>query len=137
MRAFVEAARYFTSPCGISAMGLLMAAARSCIDQAAPAVEPDVEQDDEDLGVAPGPWTTRGLCRNPQVDPADFYPEGLGKGTDAYKDAKRRAKATCALCPVSDSCLSYAIGTNIQHGIWGGKTVAERRSIKYPRQKVS
>lgn len=135
MRALVEAARYFTSTCSISAMGLLLAAARSCLDNQPGEPAGDVEPDN--YGVAPGPWSLRGLCRNPNVNPADFYPEGLGKGTDAYKDAKRRAKATCALCPVRDLCLSYAIGNNIQSGIWGGKTVAERRSIKYPKQKVS
>lgn len=40
------------------------------------------------------------------------------------------AKEICAICPVADECLSYAVETNQTEGIWGGHTPKERRAIR-------
>jgi WhiB family transcriptional regulator, redox-sensing transcriptional regulator len=37
------------------------------------------------------------------------------------------AKAVCRACPVRAECLSYAVQTAQEHGIWGGTTEEERR----------
>ncbi|MGH8896202.1 MAG: WhiB family transcriptional regulator [Egibacteraceae bacterium] len=31
------------------------------------------------------------------------------------------AKAVCAVCPVADDCLEYALDTGRTDGVWGGK----------------
>ena len=40
------------------------------------------------------------------------------------------AKQVCARCPVQSSCLEYALAHKIEHGVWGGLTTPERRSLK-------
>lgn len=47
----------------------------------------------------------------------------------------RPAKAICALCPVIQDCLDYALSTGAHFGIWGGKTEQERVNYKRKRQK--
>jgi WhiB family transcriptional regulator, redox-sensing transcriptional regulator len=41
-----------------------------------------------------------------------------------------RAKAICANCRVRQECLEYAMSTHQVHGIWGGLSEAERRSLR-------
>lgn len=40
------------------------------------------------------------------------------------------AKAVCAVCPVVDDCLQYALATNQSEGVWGGMSGAERRRLR-------
>ena len=43
------------------------------------------------------------------------------------------AKATCARCPVTDACLTYAldnVGETEDLGVWGGLTGPERRRLR-------
>jgi WhiB family redox-sensing transcriptional regulator len=53
-----------------------------------------------------------------------FYPE-IGASTTQID----RAKRVCSRCPVQAACLAYALATREPHGIWGGKSVRERRAI--------
>ena len=39
------------------------------------------------------------------------------------------AKALCADCPMLDKCLQFAIEENIEFGIYGGTTPAERKAL--------
>lgn len=73
-------------------------------------------------------WQKFGACRNSDED--QFYPE---RGSRARV---REAKATCATCPVKDACLSWAMATNEQHGVWGGLTRRERIELR-ARQKAA
>ena len=43
-------------------------------------------------------------------------------------------KAICALCPVQPQCLAWAAERGVDHGIWGGLTETERRSITVRRR---
>lgn len=74
-----------------------------------------------DLG-APGDtdWMRDGLCA--QTDPDAFFPNS-GENTQS-------AKAVCAVCPVQAECLSYALKRKEQHGVWGGRSVRERRALR-------
>lgn len=58
------------------------------------------------------------------TDPEIFMPEKGGR------DAAREAKKICANCAAKLFCLDYAIATNQQEGIWGGKSLKERRAIQ-------
>ncbi|MEI6495405.1 MAG: WhiB family transcriptional regulator [Actinomycetota bacterium] len=64
-------------------------------------------------------WMAGGNCRN--YPPAVFFPSD-GVGVD-------RARKICADCPVSATCLEYALDERIEHGVWGGCSERERRRI--------
>lgn len=49
---------------------------------------------------------------------------------DSDKKAERAAKALCEVCPVRQECLDYSIKNNELYGIWGGKTLSERDSLR-------
>jgi hypothetical protein len=59
------------------------------------------------------------LC--PQTDPEAFYPEKGASTADAKK--------ICARCEVTSKCLQLAIKNDEEFGVWGGKSVRERRKI--------
>lgn len=50
-----------------------------------------------------------------------------------------QAKAICGGCPEREACLSYALGFAERgeplHGIWGGLTASERRTLMNPVAK--
>jgi WhiB family redox-sensing transcriptional regulator len=69
-------------------------------------------------------WRARAACSG--------YPNSLFfPGADGVDEAStERAKAVCAVCPVIDDCLQYALETNQRSGIWGGTSEKERRSLR-------
>lgn len=79
--------------------------------------------------LTPPAWTVDALCT--QFPPDMFYPDGAGwSGTEA--------KAVCAMCPVVEQCLQYALAFDggdlgaqmpYAHGVWGGKSPTERRRM--------
>jgi WhiB family redox-sensing transcriptional regulator len=54
-----------------------------------------------------------------------FFP---GRGESAEP-----ARQVCARCPVRQPCLEYALSHGIVHGIWGGLTDRDRRSLRSRR----
>jgi len=62
-------------------------------------------------------WRAEGLCS--QADPDLFFAVGAVE----HKQAKR----ICRACPVRSQCLTYAMDSPVDHGIWGGLTERERR----------
>lgn len=62
-------------------------------------------------------WRAEALCA--RFDPDLFF----APGAIEHKEAKR----VCRECPVQMQCLSYAMSTPVDHGIWGGMTERERR----------
>ncbi|MEA1902404.1 MAG: WhiB family transcriptional regulator [Actinomycetota bacterium] len=69
------------------------------------------------------PWREAASCLE-QTDEVTFFPDRDDIGAIA------KAKAICATCPVADVCLSWAIESNQNDGIWGGHTPKERRTIR-------
>jgi len=75
-----------------------------------------------------GDWRNRANCL--KSDPELFFPTGETRvNSPGYQQAKL-AKEVCARCVVVDDCLSYALQTNENFGIWGGMTENERRALK-------
>jgi WhiB family redox-sensing transcriptional regulator len=70
-------------------------------------------------------WRTESACRDEDVNL--FFPAGV-TGPAAHQISE--AKAICARCPVRDACLSFAIETNQEYGVWGGTTEDERRVLR-------
>jgi WhiB family transcriptional regulator, redox-sensing transcriptional regulator len=77
----------------------------------------------------PGPWRLAGACSG-SGDPQLWYPEGDGP---QFTRQIQRAKLACAGCPVRPECRAHAFEVNEEHGIWGGLTEQERRSIRRAR----
>jgi WhiB family redox-sensing transcriptional regulator len=74
---------------------------------------------------APVAWVFSGACRD--ADPDLFFPIGSsGPGLRQIAEAK----AICALCPVITDCLSYALATGQDAGVWGGTTEQERQALR-------
>ena len=77
------------------------------------------------LACEPGPgWRADAACRD--VDPELFFPEGNARSARAQV---RTAKLICRGCPVGVTCLSWALATGQEAGIWGGLTEDERHRM--------
>lgn len=72
-------------------------------------------------------WRKRGACRG--LDPDIFYPIG--------EDDSGEARAVCAVCPVREACLEYALAARERDGIWGGATERERRRMIRQRRRTA
>ena len=70
-------------------------------------------------------WASLGACRD--SDPDLFFPIA-SSGLALQQIAE--AKAVCARCPVRVDCLSYALETGQDAGVWGGASAEERRKIR-------
>ena len=68
------------------------------------------------------PWRERAACRD--LDTDLFFPVGEGPEAQAQADA---AKMVCESCPVREECLTFALTTRQEAGIFGGMTEEERR----------
>jgi WhiB family transcriptional regulator, redox-sensing transcriptional regulator len=65
-------------------------------------------------------WFADAHCRT--VGPAVMYPLWA-------KDQQTVADTVCARCPVTETCLEYALAQRIDDGVWGGRTEPQRRTI--------
>lgn len=50
--------------------------------------------------------------------------------TESANKAAAKAKSICARCTVRLECLAEAMEHKIDHGIWGGLSVKERRALR-------
>lgn len=77
-------------------------------------------------------WRLEADCRN--LDPDIWFPEvPAGIRAAGTPDPTAAARAICRTCPVQAACLTFAIVTRQDDGIWGGTTEAQRRRMR--RQK--
>ena len=68
---------------------------------------------------------THAVCRD--EDPELFFPVGnSGPALAQIADAK----LVCNRCPVTTECLSWALNTGQDSGVWGGMSEDERRALK-------
>ena len=74
-------------------------------------------------------WREFARCRG--VDPEVFYP------VSDDDEAADEAKSICALCPVREPCLEFALSTREKNGVWGGLTERERRRLIRQRRKTA
>ena len=78
-----------------------------------------------DAGDMPGDWRHRAACRD--EDPELFFPVGTG-GPALLQIAE--AKSVCHGCTVASSCLTWALESGQDAGVWGGMSEDERRALK-------
>ncbi len=72
-------------------------------------------------------WRDEAACRG--LDTDTFFPV-----TD---EEAAEAKAVCAVCPVRELCLEYALVTRQDDGVWGGLTETERRRLRRRHREAS
>jgi WhiB family transcriptional regulator, redox-sensing transcriptional regulator len=77
-------------------------------------------------------WRQDAACAS--VATETFFPIGL---TGQALEQTHMAKRVCASCPVRDCCLEFALRTNQDHGVWGGHTEEERRTIRRSRRAAA
>lgn len=75
-------------------------------------------------------WRALAACRS--VDVNLFFPTGSTTSDLAQVQA---AKAFCRSCPVQSACLQFALETNQEDGVWGGKDEVERRRLRRERHQ--
>jgi WhiB family transcriptional regulator, redox-sensing transcriptional regulator len=71
------------------------------------------------IAIAAQPWTDQALCA--QADPDAFFSESIRQIS--------AAKAVCHRCPVRQPCLSQALDTREEFGVWGGLDGNERQRL--------
>ena len=74
-------------------------------------------------------WRELALCKD--TSPELFFPIG---NTGSALDAISLAKNVCSRCPSKDECLEYALESNQDNGVWGGRSEEERRLIRKQRR---
>ena len=74
-------------------------------------------------------WRDYANCRSSSIDL--FFPKN-----QTYQEASEVAKV-CQECRVKEECGEYAIGQEIDYGIWGGMSPERRISIRQRRKEIS
>ena len=76
------------------------------------------------LAALTGDWRSSAACAG--RDPEIFFPIGtMGPG---LRDVDR-ALTICRGCPVSATCLDWALRSRQEFGVWGGTTEEDRRLL--------
>ena len=76
-------------------------------------------------------WRHRAACRD--EDPELFFP--IGNTGPALLQIEE-AKQVCRRCPVTESCLRWALGSGQDAGVWGAMSEDERRALKHRRARA-
>jgi hypothetical protein len=74
-------------------------------------------------------WRTNAACR--YVDPDLHFPK---TNTPGGLKQLREAKRVCAGCPVRQACLDWALKTGQTSGVWGGKSVRQRKEMHWRKE---
>jgi WhiB family redox-sensing transcriptional regulator len=73
-------------------------------------------------------WMNDAAC---QGEPTDlFFPE------TGFNSTARVTLAICKRCPVRGKCLEFALTNGIEHGIWGGTTAPQRKTMRRMRDTL-
>ncbi|MDQ3103970.1 MAG: WhiB family transcriptional regulator [Actinomycetota bacterium] len=70
-------------------------------------------------------WRHRSACL--EEDPELFFPIG---NTGPALSQIDEAKSVCRRCTVRELCLAWALESGQDHGVWGGLSEDERRTLK-------
>ena len=76
-------------------------------------------------------WRQSAACLT--EDPELFFP--IGTTGPAIRQAEE-ARTICRRCPVVTQCLTWALDTGVEPGVWGAQTEDERRALRRRRLSV-
>jgi WhiB family redox-sensing transcriptional regulator len=77
-------------------------------------------------------WRHRAACRD--EDPELFFPIGTTGPALLQVD---EAKAVCRRCDAVDECLTWALDSDQDAGVWGGLSEDERRDVRRRRVRTA
>lgn len=77
-------------------------------------------------------WRHRAACRD--EDPELFFPIGTTGPALLQVD---EAKSVCGRCNAVDECLTWALSSDQDAGVWGGLSEDERREVKRRRVRTA
>ena len=80
-------------------------------------------------------WQDLAACR--EVESDVFFPPVDVESTAERLAREAAAKEICAVCPVQEECLEWALSVGEPHGVWGGQTESERRQRLVGRRTAS
>lgn len=80
------------------------------------------------MALLQSPFDGTQLCAT--VDKDWFFPDEEEDTETLFSLKVLNAKAICQACPLTKSCLEYALKTSSLQGIWGGTTKHERKLIR-------
>ncbi len=83
-------------------------------------------------------WFDHARCSIDDIPVDVFFPAGAEsdrRDVNESTDLEAAAKKICNACPVRSQCLAY--GLHEPAGIWGGRTVRERRRIRRTMAQAS
>lgn len=69
-------------------------------------------------------WREKAACYGSNT--SDFFPE-LSGGSSSLTVS--RCRLVCYRCRVRSQCLDFALRNHINHGVWGGMSVTDRRKL--------
>lgn len=81
----------------------------------------------------PEDWRHRAACRDEY--PELFFPAS-SPASQRYTVEVAEAKAVCRRCPVASECLSHALATRSDEGVFGGLDAEERRALRRAEPRV-
>lgn len=76
-------------------------------------------------------WRRQAACLH--GDPELFFPVG---DTAPALVQLEEAKVVCQRCPVIDTCLTWALQTRQDSGVWGGWSERERRALSRSKARI-
>ena len=68
-------------------------------------------------------------------DPSVFFAPDYWETTEEKRAREAKAKLLCRACPVRPQCLEFGLTASEGHGVWGGLSEDERRSLRRSRQR--
>ena len=74
-------------------------------------------------------WRDDAACAGADADA--FFPPAEDEA------AAMPAKKICAVCPVQEQCIQYALATNQTEGVWGGMSSRRRIRDRERRKRAS
>jgi len=76
-----------------------------------------------------GDWRSRAACASPLVPALRWWFPDVTNQLPGVRDL-RRARRTCARCPVRPDCRRTALHEGLQ-GVWAGDTDADRKAVEH------
>ena len=77
-------------------------------------------------------WLDQAACRTEH--PELFFPAGT---TQPARSHLAKAKSVCHRCPVTETCLAWALETGQRYGVWGGLSEDERYELQRRGARIS
>jgi len=77
-------------------------------------------------------WQDQAACRDEH--PELFFPVGT---TGPARRQIAKAKSVCHRCPVTGTCLAWALDTGQRFGVWGGLSEDERQELQRCSARIS